>query len=452
MALHAVPELPPLSVAHNSPALPTTPTLPHLAHPPCALRSAAGAGKTTTCTKYAHLFKKKGFKPAMVCADTFRAGAFDQLKQNATKAQIPFYGSYSETDPAVIGQQGVERFKKEGRCVALGVECGAGLGGRWGRAVQLGVGSCAAAGSSTQCRGGGGGFTHLRAATCLPSHCPRPPLAITPPPDPPPPPACRDLIIVDTSGRHKQEEALFEEMRQVAAAVNPQHVIFVMDGSIGQAAFDQAKAFHEAVDVRAPPPAACSCLPAVRRHCPLLLPQCCCIPARALPPSLATLLTAAGRPSHHHQAGWACQGRGRAIGGGSHAVSHHLHRHRWVGAAVACQLGRCPPCTCRALRAETCTLSSICGCCTALHCAQASTCTSLRRLRRQSLWGGCSAGAIGAGSSTRSRTRSPRCVGVYVCGGDWGGRLECECRSGGLSRVSGGRGEPPVSGRGAEGR
>jgi signal recognition particle GTPase len=25
----------------------------------------------------------------------------------------------------------------------------------------------------------------------------------------------KDLIIVDTSGRHKQEEALFEEMRQV---------------------------------------------------------------------------------------------------------------------------------------------------------------------------------------------------------------------------------------------
>lgn len=24
----------------------------------------------------------------MVCADTFRAGAFDQLKQNATKAQV----------------------------------------------------------------------------------------------------------------------------------------------------------------------------------------------------------------------------------------------------------------------------------------------------------------------------------------------------------------------------
>lgn len=28
-----------------------------------------------------------------------------------------------------------------------------------------------------------------------------------------------DMIIVDTSGRHKQEEALFEEMQQVAEAI-----------------------------------------------------------------------------------------------------------------------------------------------------------------------------------------------------------------------------------------
>ena len=29
-----------------------------------------------------------GWKTALVCADTFRAGAFDQLKQNASKAEI----------------------------------------------------------------------------------------------------------------------------------------------------------------------------------------------------------------------------------------------------------------------------------------------------------------------------------------------------------------------------
>ena len=55
----------------------------------------SGSGKTTTCTKYAFYHQKKGWKPALVCADTFRAGAFDQLKQNATKAKIPFYGRYT---------------------------------------------------------------------------------------------------------------------------------------------------------------------------------------------------------------------------------------------------------------------------------------------------------------------------------------------------------------------
>ena len=44
-----------------------------------------------------------------------RAGAFDQLKQNATKTQIPFFGSYTETDPAAIAEEGVEQFKKEKR-------------------------------------------------------------------------------------------------------------------------------------------------------------------------------------------------------------------------------------------------------------------------------------------------------------------------------------------------
>lgn len=54
-----------------------------------------GSGKTTTCTKLAYHYLKKNWKACLVCADTFRAGAYDQLKQNATKARIPFYGRYS---------------------------------------------------------------------------------------------------------------------------------------------------------------------------------------------------------------------------------------------------------------------------------------------------------------------------------------------------------------------
>lgn len=43
-----------------------------------------------------------GWKAALICADTFRAGAFDQLKQNAAKVRIPFYGSYTDTDPVKV--------------------------------------------------------------------------------------------------------------------------------------------------------------------------------------------------------------------------------------------------------------------------------------------------------------------------------------------------------------
>ena len=132
-----------------------------------------GSGKTTTCTKLAWYYQKKGWKACLVCADTFRAGAYDQLKQNATKARIPFYGSYTEADPVVIAADGAAMFKEEGF----------------------------------------------------------------------------EIIIVDTSGRHYQEDALFEEMLAVSNAVTPDNIIFVMDASIGQACEAQAKAFKEKVDV-----------------------------------------------------------------------------------------------------------------------------------------------------------------------------------------------------------
>ncbi|XP_065161249.1 signal recognition particle subunit SRP54 [Atheta coriaria] len=132
-----------------------------------------GSGKTTTCTKLAYHYLKKNWKSSLVCADTFRAGAYDQVKQNCTKARIPFYGSYTEVDPVVIAQDGVEMFKKEGF----------------------------------------------------------------------------EIIIVDTSGRHKQEDSLFEEMLAVANAIRPDNIIFVMDATIGQACEGQAKAFKDKVDV-----------------------------------------------------------------------------------------------------------------------------------------------------------------------------------------------------------
>ena len=40
-----------------------------------------GAGKTPTIAKFAGYYARKGWKVSMVCCDSFRAGAFDQLKQ-----------------------------------------------------------------------------------------------------------------------------------------------------------------------------------------------------------------------------------------------------------------------------------------------------------------------------------------------------------------------------------
>lgn len=71
-----------------------------------------GCGKTTTVCKYANYHVKKGFKTGIVCADTFRAGAFEQVKQNALKIKVPFYGS-NDTNPVTVAKSGVERFKKD---------------------------------------------------------------------------------------------------------------------------------------------------------------------------------------------------------------------------------------------------------------------------------------------------------------------------------------------------
>lgn len=58
-----------------------------------------------------------------------------------------------------------------------------------------------------------------------------------------------DVIIIDTAGRHKEETSLLEEMREMHKVATPDLVLLVIDGTIGQQAFNQAKAFHEAAPV-----------------------------------------------------------------------------------------------------------------------------------------------------------------------------------------------------------
>ncbi|QQG48368.1 MAG: signal recognition particle protein [archaeon] len=59
----------------------------------------------------------------------------------------------------------------------------------------------------------------------------------------------KNLVIIDTAGRHKEEKALLQEMKEVVGAVKPDATILVIDGTIGQQALSQASAFHQAAPV-----------------------------------------------------------------------------------------------------------------------------------------------------------------------------------------------------------
>ena len=59
----------------------------------------------------------------------------------------------------------------------------------------------------------------------------------------------RKVIIFDTAGRHKQEEDLIAEMNELDDIIEPNEAILVIDGTIGQQAGEQAKAFSQATDI-----------------------------------------------------------------------------------------------------------------------------------------------------------------------------------------------------------
>jgi signal recognition particle subunit SRP54 len=59
----------------------------------------------------------------------------------------------------------------------------------------------------------------------------------------------RDVIIIDTAGRHALEDDLIREMERIAKVSHPDEILLVIDAAVGQQAGPQAKAFHEAVGV-----------------------------------------------------------------------------------------------------------------------------------------------------------------------------------------------------------
>jgi signal recognition particle subunit SRP54 len=58
-----------------------------------------------------------------------------------------------------------------------------------------------------------------------------------------------DVIIVDTSGRHKLEDDLISEMKDIFKATKPDEKLLVIDAATGQQAGPQAKAFNDAVKI-----------------------------------------------------------------------------------------------------------------------------------------------------------------------------------------------------------
>jgi len=133
-----------------------------------------GHGKTTTVAKLANYLKKLGYSVGVVCADTFRTGAYEQLKQLLEGKNIPVYGLPGEKDAVAIALKGVEYISKEQKC---------------------------------------------------------------------------NVILIDTAGRHKDQQSLMLEMKALEEKIKPNEIMLVLDGTIGQQAGVHAEAFHKATPI-----------------------------------------------------------------------------------------------------------------------------------------------------------------------------------------------------------
>jgi len=78
-----------------------------------------GVGKTTTIAKIALMFKENGFKPIMVAADTFRAGAQEQLRIHGSKIGVPVFSGKYGADPASIAYDAINYAVNRGFNVIL---------------------------------------------------------------------------------------------------------------------------------------------------------------------------------------------------------------------------------------------------------------------------------------------------------------------------------------------
>jgi len=78
-----------------------------------------GTGKTTTIAKVARYFMKKGLEPVIAAADTFRAGAIEQIGQHADKLGVKLISHRKGADPAAVAFDAVSHAKAQGKDVVL---------------------------------------------------------------------------------------------------------------------------------------------------------------------------------------------------------------------------------------------------------------------------------------------------------------------------------------------
>jgi len=78
-----------------------------------------GTGKTTTTAKIAHRLTEQGYSVVLAAADTFRAGAIDQLATHAERIGVRCIKSQRGGDSAAISRDAIESAKAKGDDIVI---------------------------------------------------------------------------------------------------------------------------------------------------------------------------------------------------------------------------------------------------------------------------------------------------------------------------------------------
>jgi fused signal recognition particle receptor len=104
-----------LNAGHSDPALHVSPTAPTV----LLVIGVNGAGKTTFIGKLATRLRGEGRRVLVGAADTFRAGAIDQLRVWAERAGADFVGAKAGADPAAVAFDAIDAAATRGCDVVI---------------------------------------------------------------------------------------------------------------------------------------------------------------------------------------------------------------------------------------------------------------------------------------------------------------------------------------------